>query len=121
MGSLYVKLNNYNLALINFQKTVNLNKKFFQGYNNLANIHKKSNPVLVSMKGSFHGRTLGALAAGGPSKLEPFNTEVNGFKFLDFGDLDKVKEAISEDTAAILIEPLQGEGGVIEVPIEFIT
>ena len=83
-------------------------------------LKSKTKNQIISFEGSFHGRTLGALAAGGPSKLESFNTEVNGFKFLDFGDLVKVKEAISEDTAAILIEPLQGEGGVIEAPIEFI-
>ena len=50
LGSLYVKLNDYDLALINFQKTVNLNKKFFQGYNNLANIHKKLKNTEKSIK-----------------------------------------------------------------------
>ncbi len=80
----------------------------------------KTKNHIISFKGSFHGRTLGALAAGGPSKLEPFNTELNGFKHISFGDLDKVKKAICEDTAAILIEPIQGEGGIIEAPLEFI-
>ncbi len=83
-------------------------------------LKSKTKNHIISFNGSFHGRTLAALAAGGPSNLESFNTEVSGFKFLDFGDLNKVKEAICEDTAAILIEPIQGEGGVIEAPLEFI-
>ncbi len=80
----------------------------------------KTKNQIISFDGSFHGRTLGSLAAGGPSKLEPFNTEVSGFRFLDFGNLEKVKETICEDTAAILIEPIQGEGGIIEASLEFI-
>ena len=83
-------------------------------------LKSKTKNHIISFNGSFHGRTLAALAAGGPSKLESFNTEVSGFKLLDFGDLNKVKEAICDDTAAILIEPIQGEGGVIEAPLEFI-
>ena len=54
----------------------------------------KTKNQIISFEGSFHGRTLGALAAGGPSKLEPFNTELNGFKHISFGDLNKVKETI---------------------------
>ena len=97
------------------EASIKIARKYFY-----ETLKSKTKNQIISFEGSFHGRTLGALAAGGPSKLEPFNTEVNGFKFLDFGDLNKVKEAISEDTAAILIEPIQGEGGVIEVPVEFI-
>ena len=83
-------------------------------------LKSKTKNQIISFDGSFHGRTLGSLAAGGPSKLEPFNTEVSGFRFLDFGNLEKVKETICEDTAAILIEPIQGEGGIIEASLEFI-
>ena len=64
-------------------------------------LKSKTKNQIISFDGSFHGRTLGSLAAGGPSKLEPFNTEVSGFRFLDFGNLEKVKEIICED----------GEGG----------
>ena len=83
-------------------------------------LKSKTKNQIISFDGSFHGRTLGSLAAGGPSKLEPFNTEVSGFRFLDFGNLEKVKKTICEDTAAILIEPIQGEGGIIEASLEFI-
>ena len=72
---------------------------------------------IISFTGSFHGRTLGALAAGGSSKLEGFNTSIDGFINLPFGDHEKLEQSIDENVAAILIEPIQGEGGVSEVPI----
>ena len=71
---------------------------------------------IISFSGSFHGRTLGALAAGGPSKLDGFNTPMEGFINIPFGDHEKLNNAIDENIAAILIEPIQGEGGVTEVP-----
>ena len=84
--------------------------------------HKKENSKIkneiITFEGSFHGRTIGSLAAGGPDKLESFNTTVNGFKHIEFGNHDLLKKEINENTAAIIIEPLQGEGGIREVPIE---
>ena len=76
---------------------------------------KKKNEI-ISFSGSFHGRTIGALAAQGPEKMDSFNTIVNDFKFLKFGDHDSLKSSISNNTAAVIIEPVQGEGGVREVP-----
>ena len=76
----------------------------------------KTKNKIISFTGSFHGRTLGALAAGGPSKLEGFNTPMEGFINVPFGNHKKLNEAIDENIAAILIEPIQGEGGVTEVP-----
>jgi len=73
---------------------------------------------IISFSGSFHGRTLGALAAGGPSKLDGFNTPMEGFINIPFGDHEKLNNTIDENTAAILIEPIQGEGGVTEVPYQ---
>ena len=71
---------------------------------------------IISFSGSFHGRTMGALAAGGPSKLEGFNTTIDGFINLPFGDHDLLEKSLDDTVAAILIEPIQGEGGVSEVP-----
>ena len=76
----------------------------------------KTKNEIITFSGSFHGRTIGSLAAGGKSKLESFNTEVSGFKLLSFGDHEELKQAINSNTAAIIIEPIQGEGGIRVVP-----
>ena len=78
----------------------------------------KQKNEIITFSGSFYGRTLGALAAGGSDKLEGFNTEIPGFKQLKFGDHDALKKSISDKTAAILVEPIQGEGGVSSLPKE---
>jgi acetylornithine/N-succinyldiaminopimelate aminotransferase len=68
---------------------------------------------IITFEGAFHGRTLATLAAGGQKKyLEGFGPVVDGFDQVPFGDLEAVKKAIGPATAAILIEPIQGEGGV---------
>jgi acetylornithine/N-succinyldiaminopimelate aminotransferase len=68
---------------------------------------------IITFEGAFHGRTLATLAAGGQQKyLEGFGPVVEGFDQVPFADLDAVKRAISPQTAAILIEPIQAEGGV---------
>ena len=76
----------------------------------------KTKNEIITFSGSFHGRTIGSLAAGGKGKLESFNTEVSGFKLLSFGDHEELKKAINSNTAAIIIEPIQGEGGIRVVP-----
>jgi acetylornithine/N-succinyldiaminopimelate aminotransferase len=68
---------------------------------------------IVTFDGAFHGRTLATLAATGSAKyLEGFGPPMDGFDQVLLGDLDAVKRAIGPQTAGILIEPLQGEGGV---------
>ncbi len=68
---------------------------------------------VVTMEGAFHGRTLATIAAGGQAKyLEGFGPKVEGFDQVPFGDLEAVKAAVTEETAAILVEPVQGEGGI---------
>jgi acetylornithine/N-succinyldiaminopimelate aminotransferase len=68
---------------------------------------------IISFQGAFHGRTLAAVAAGGnPKYLEGFGPPLEGFDPVPFGDLAAVKAAITPQTAAILIEPVQGEGGI---------
>jgi acetylornithine/N-succinyldiaminopimelate aminotransferase len=76
---------------------------------------------IITFEGAFHGRTLATLAAGGQKKyLDGFGPVVEGFDQLPFGDLAAVKRAIGPTTAAILIEPIQGEGGVRVVPNAFL-
>src|SRR5688572_5406114 len=76
---------------------------------------------MVTFEGAFHGRTLATLAAGGQKKyLEGFGPVVEGFDQVPFGDLEAVKRAIGPETGAILIEPIQGEGGVRVVPPQFL-
>ncbi len=68
---------------------------------------------LVTFEGAFHGRTLAAIAAGGQKKyLEGFGPPVPGFDQVPFGDREAVKAAIGPETAGILVEPIQGEGGI---------
>jgi acetylornithine/N-succinyldiaminopimelate aminotransferase len=76
---------------------------------------------IVTFEGAFHGRTLAAIAATGNQKyLDGFGPPVEGFDQVPFGDLDAVKKAIGPQTAAILIEPVMGEGGVRVVPHSFL-
>jgi len=76
---------------------------------------------LITFEGAFHGRTLATLAAGGQQKyLEGFGPKVDGFDQVPFGDLAAVKAAIGGETAGILIEPIQGEGGIRVVEPRFL-
>ncbi|MGB3646819.1 MAG: aspartate aminotransferase family protein [Mesorhizobium sp.] len=71
----------------------------------------------ITFEGAFHGRTLATIAAGGQEKyLEGYGPKVEGFDQVPFGDLEAVEKAITPETAAILIEPVQGEGGIRAVP-----
>jgi acetylornithine/N-succinyldiaminopimelate aminotransferase len=75
---------------------------------------------IITFDGAFHGRTLATLAAtGSPKYLEGFGPPMDGFDQVPFGDLEAVKKAIGPQTAGILIEPLQGEGGVRAAPHAF--
>ena len=72
---------------------------------------------ILTFEGAFHGRTLATIAAGGQAKyLEGFGPKVEGFDQLPFGDHAALEAAIGPQTAAILVEPLQGEGGIRSVP-----
>ncbi len=76
---------------------------------------------IITFDGAFHGRTLATLAAGGQKKyLDGFGPVVEGFDQVPFGDLAAVKRAIGDQTAAIMIEPLMGEGGVRVVEPSFL-
>jgi acetylornithine/N-succinyldiaminopimelate aminotransferase len=75
---------------------------------------------IITFEGAFHGRTLATIAAGGQEKyLEGFGPKAPGFDQVPFGDVESVRAAITNETAAILIEPVQGEGGVRPATNEF--
>ncbi|RED12008.1 aspartate aminotransferase family protein [Pontivivens insulae] len=72
---------------------------------------------IITFDGSFHGRTLGMISAAGAEKLtNGFGPLLPGFVHVPFGDHDALKAAITDRTAAIMIEPVQGEGGIVPVP-----
>lgn len=74
---------------------------------------------IITFEGSFHGRTLATIAAAGnPKHLEGFGPEAPGFDRLPFADHDAVEKAITDETAAIMIEPVMGEGGIKAIPKE---
>ncbi|NMA47708.1 MAG: acetylornithine transaminase, partial [Lentisphaerae bacterium] len=77
---------------------------------------------IICMNNSFHGRTLATLAATGRSKYrEGFQPDVQGFVFADFNDIESIKAKIGPQTVAVLIEPVQGEGGIIPADKAFMS
>jgi len=77
--------------------------------------------VVVSAFGSFHGRTLASLAATGqPAKHEPFQPMPEGFRHVPYDDLDALAASIDPSVAAVLIETVQGEGGVVPADPEYL-
>ena len=76
---------------------------------------------LITFEGAFHGRTLATIAAGGnPKYIEGFGPKVQGFDQAPWGDLEAVKALIGPQTAGVLVEPIQGEGGVRLPPAGFL-
>ncbi|MFC0316605.1 acetylornithine transaminase [Gordonia phosphorivorans] len=71
-------------------------------------------PQIIAAEGGFHGRTMGALAmTGQPGKREPFEPMPAGVDFVPYGDVDALAAAVSDQTAAVILEPIQGERGVV--------
>jgi acetylornithine/N-succinyldiaminopimelate aminotransferase len=76
---------------------------------------------IIATEGAFHGRTLATIAAGGQEKhLKGFGPVVEGFDHVAYGNLNELRNAIGPETAAILVEPVQGEGGMRAASIDYL-
>ncbi|MYR05358.1 acetylornithine transaminase [Gordonia sp. SID5947] len=74
-------------------------------------------PEIVATERAFHGRTMGALAmTGQPAKRAPFEPMPPGVRFVPYGDVDELEAAVTENTAAVILEPILGESGVVVPP-----
>ena len=86
--------------------------------------HERGQPErhkIITFDGAFHGRTLGTISAGGNEKhLEGFAPRLAGFQAVPAGDVDALNGAIDETTAALMIEPIQGEGGIRHIDDGFL-
>lgn len=79
-------------------------------------------PQIVAAEKAFHGRTMGALAmTGQPGKREPFEPMPAGVDFVPYGDLDALTAAVSSQTAAVILEPILGEAGVVVPPADYLA
>lgn len=82
---------------------------------------KDSKGEIIAMEHSFHGRSMGAVSVTGTKHYrEPFEPLIGGVSFADYNDLESVKRLITKDTCAILLETVQGEGGIYPASEEFI-
>ncbi|WP_442904558.1 acetylornithine transaminase [Gordonia sp. (in: high G+C Gram-positive bacteria)] len=79
-------------------------------------------PEIVAAEMGFHGRTMGALAmTGQPAKRAPFEPMPPGVRFVPYGDADALDTAVTDRTAAVILEPIQGEAGVIVPPADYLA
>lgn len=97
------------------EAAIKLTRKYFYRKNQAGSYQ------IIAFKNSFHGRTSGALAATGQEKYhEGFKPLLEGFLYADYNDLASVERLISDHTAAIMVEPIQGEGGIKPAELEFL-
>ena len=93
------------------EASIKITRKYFH------KIGKPEKNRIITVQGAYHGRTLAALfAANNPKHIEGFGPKVDGFDQVPFADHETIKKAITKNTAAILLETIQGEGGIKIVP-----
>lgn len=99
---------------------VNSGTEAVEGSLKLAKVHTGRSKLIATVN-SFHGKTLGALSATGRELFrEPFKPLLAGFSHVPFGDIDALRQVVDEETAAVIIEPIQGEGGIVVPPAEYL-
>ena len=78
-------------------------------------------PKFIAADNAFHGKTMGSLTATGRDLYrDPFKPLLSGFNHVPFGDIEALREAVDEETAAVILEPIQGEGGIIVPPTGYL-
>lgn len=94
--------------------------KFARKYGGMVDASGRKNEI-VSFQGSFHGRTMGALSATpNPKYQKPFGPMVPGFRYGKYNDVEGINDLVTEETCGVLIEPIQGEGGINVATNEFL-
>ena len=84
-------------------------------------VRRTGRPSVVAAEGAFHGRTMGALAlTGQPAKRAPFEPLPGGVSFVPYGDTEALRSAVDDRTAAVFLEPVLGEGGVVPAPAGYL-
>ena len=93
------------------EASIKITRKYFHA------IGQPKKKRIITFEGAFHGRTIAALfAANNPKHIEGFDPKADGFDQVPFADHKSLKEAITDETAGIMLETIQGEGGIKEVP-----
>ncbi len=105
---------------LTYSFVVNSGTEAVEGALKLARIHT-GRPKFVATAGAFHGKTIGALTATGRDLFRaPFQPLLAGFSHVPFGDAAALEAAVDDQTAAVIIEPIQGEGGIIVPPDDYL-
>lgn len=105
---------------LTYSFVVNSGAEAVEGAIKLARIHT-GRPNFVAAVGAFHGKTLGALTATGRDLFRaPFQPLLAGFSHVPFGDAPALETAVDDQTAAVIIEPVQGEGGIVVPPDDYL-
>lgn len=116
MADLAEKLAEITPGELQYSFFVNSGTEAVEGCLKVARLATKR-PKFVAAENAFHGKTMGSLTATGRDLYrDPFKPLLDGFTHVPYGDIEAIKNAVDEETAAVILEPIQGEGGIIVPP-----